>query len=402
MLLSGGVDSAVAMNILVKQNYNVTAFYLKIWLEDELAHLGQCPWEDDYNTCVAVCKHAGNIPLETISLQKEYKDRVISYTIQEARKGRTPNPDIMCNSRVKFGCFYDAIEGRDFDYVASGHYACTSVDNQNDQDTPIKLLRAPDPIKDQSYFLSALTQTQLKRILFPIGNLHKSQVRLLADELDLPNKNRPDSQGLCFLGKVKFDEFLQAYLGNDPGDIIDAENGQIIGRHNGIWFHTIGQRKGIGNFLLPKASSQGPWYVVAKDPQQRLIIASNQYDEDAFSAARSEFYVEDIKWISLSSHDLKALVTYDKNLDNNKMSFRLSMKIRHGPRIVQGTLSLEDESASSGKIVLDAKDGGLAPGQYVAFYLVDSLECLGSGVISEKHWVDFLTKSRQTRIDAVN
>lgn len=196
MLLSGGVDSAVALNILRRQNYNVTAFYLKIWLEDELAHLGQCPWEDDYNVCVEVCKHAGNVPLEAISLQDAYKERVISYTIDEAKRGFTPNPDIMCNSRIKFGCFYDAIADRGFDYVASGHYAQLMKVNGDDDDGKVmKLLRAPDPIKDQSYFLAALRQDQLKRVLFPIGHLQKSEVRALAEEFDLPNKSRPDSQG---------------------------------------------------------------------------------------------------------------------------------------------------------------------------------------------------------------
>ena len=194
MLLSGGVDSAVALNLLLRQNYNVTAFYLKIWLEDELAHLGQCPWEDDYNVCMEVCKHAGGVPLEAISLQNEYKERVISYTINEAKRGFTPNPDIMCNSRIKFGCFYDAIAGRGFDYVASGHYAQLSKESNGNEDV-MKLLRAPDPVKDQSYFLAALRQDQLKRVLFPIGHLQKSEVRSLAEEFDLPNKSRPDSQG---------------------------------------------------------------------------------------------------------------------------------------------------------------------------------------------------------------
>jgi tRNA-specific 2-thiouridylase len=254
MLLSGGVDSSVALNLLHSQGYSVTAFYLKIWLEDELAHLGQCPWEDDYDMCIQVCNQAG-VPLESISLQQEYKETVISYTVAAAQRGRTPNPDIMCNSRVKFGCFYDAIEGRGFDYVASGHYAQLIADDNGAK----QLLRAPDAVKDQSYFLCALKQEQLQRVLFPIGHLEKHEVRQLAQDYDLPNKNRPDSQGLCFLGKVKFDEFLAAYLGESPGDIIDARTGGKIGRHNGVWYHTVGQRKGIGKVLDPKATAKGPW-----------------------------------------------------------------------------------------------------------------------------------------------
>eukprot|EP00979_Chaetoceros_neogracilis_P012819 scaffold3493_cov205-Chaetoceros_neogracile.AAC.2 len=354
MLLSGGVDSSVALNLLVRQGYDVTAFYLKIWLEDELAHLGQCPWEDDYNVCIQICEQAG-VPLESISLQREYKEKVMSYTLNEAKKGRTPNPDIMCNSRVKFGCFYDAISKRDFEFVATGHYAqLVDVENTDGAQNSgwKKLLRAPDPVKDQSYFLAALTQAQLKRVIFPIGQFEKSRVRELAQEFDLPNKNRPDSQGLCFLGKVKFDQFLAEYLGTEPGDIIDAETQEIIGRHRGIWYHTVGQRKGIGKVLDPLATSRGPWYVVAKDTSKRLIIASNQYDEAKFESTRKEFSVEDIQWITNSPPS------------GMHSGVRLTMKIRHGPTIVDGHLSVDVDNVELGKIILDKKDGGLAPGQF--------------------------------------
>ena len=236
MLLSGGVDSSVALNLLKQKGYKVRAFYLKIWLEDELSHLGQCPWEDDWEMCQKVCAQAG-VPLEAVSLQEQYKQKVISYTVAEASKGRTPNPDIMCNSMVKFGCFYDAIAGRDFEYIASGHYARLVTDDDGTK----RLTRAPDDVKDQSYFLSALTQKQLERVLFPIGDYTKVEVRELAQQFDLPNKSRPDSQGLCFLGKVKFDDFLGAYLGEKPGNIVDAKSGDVIGRHRGLWFHTVGQ-----------------------------------------------------------------------------------------------------------------------------------------------------------------
>lgn len=205
-----------------------------------------------------------------------------------------------------------------------------------------------------------------------------SHVCCLTSITDRPNKNRPDSQGLCFLGKVRFDDFLAAYLGNEPGDIIDAETQDVIGRHKGIWFHTVGQRKGIGKVLHPKATSKGPWYVVAKDTSRRLIIASNRYEEEKFESTRREFFVEDIKWI-----------TNSPPCDVSSGAY-LTMKIRHGPSIVNGTLQIEGEKgADMGKVVLDEKDGGLAPGQFVVFY--DGIECLGSAVISERHWLDFLT-----------
>ena len=394
MLLSGGVDSSVALNLLVREGYDVTAFYLKIWLEDELSHLGQCPWEDDYSVCQAVCEQAG-VPLETVSLQNQYRDRVISYTVDEARKGRTPNPDIMCNSRVKFGCFYDAIAGRGFDYVASGHYAqLVEGDEDESGQKQMHLLRAPDPVKDQTYFLCALTQEQLSKVKFPIGSFLKSEVRDLAQQFQLPNRNRPDSQGLCFLGKVKFDEFINAYLGTNPGDIVDATTGRVIGRHNGLWYHTVGQRKGIGKVLNPKETAKGPWYIVAKDQEKNIVIASNEYDQEAFEEARSDFYVEDITWIAGSVPE--RLLQRDGG-DKQWNHGRFTMKIRHGPTMVNGTLTLDeaDPGGRSGNVHLNTKDKGLAPGQYCVFYNVDNDECLGAGVISERHWSKLLLETNQ-------
>ena len=378
LLLSGGVDSSVALHLLLQQDYDVTAFYLKIWLEDELAHLGQCPWEDDYRTCEEVCRQAG-VPLEAISLQQQYHDRVIHHTIHEASHGRTPNPDILCNSRVKFGCFYDAIVDRDFDFVATGHYARLESDPASGL---MRLYRAPDPVKDQSYFLCALKQEQLQKVKFPLGGLLKTQVRELAEQFDLPNKNRPDSQGLCFLGKVKFEDFLGVYLGSRPGPIIDASSGDQLGVHNGIWYHTVGQRKGIGKVLDPKATARGPWYVVAKDPSRDIIFCSNQYDEKTFTAARSQVTVEDIQWVTGSP---------PSNLADGPGRF--TMKIRHGPKLAHGSLDISNTDCTTGDVTLDEKDGGLAPGQYIVFY--DDEECLGGGIISETHWGKFIELTKE-------
>ena len=395
MLLSGGVDSSVALHLLLRQNYNVTAFYLRIWLEDELAHLGECPWEDDLQVCQEVCEHAGNVPLETVSLGKEYRESVVQYTIEEAQRGRTPNPDIMCNSRVKFGCFLDYIEesGMEFDYIASGHYARLEDVTEHDMPTKKRLFRAPDPVKDQSYFLCALTQQQLSKVIFPIGTYQKSEVRELASHFQLPNRNRPDSQGLCFLGKVKFDDFLSSYLGNRPGDVVDALNGEVIGRHNGLWYHTVGQRKGIGKVMFPLATARGPWYVVAKDQSQDIVYVSNRYDEEDFAKARSEFEVEDVRWI-LGGTPTEMIID-DSSENGHWKEVRIDMKIRHGPRIVKGSLLLKDDGLT-GNVCLDIKDGGLAPGQYVVFYRLDTDECLGAGVISEKHWSKYLQDYQET------
>jgi tRNA (5-methylaminomethyl-2-thiouridylate)-methyltransferase len=334
----------------------------------------------------------------------------MDHTLQEAKAGRTPNPDILCNSRIKFGCFLEELNGR-FDHVASGHYAQLKVqsdddDNNNEDDNQHqqqqlprqKLYRAPDPVKDQSYFLCALSQAQLQTLLFPIGHLEKSEVRRLADQFQLPNRNRPDSQGLCFLGKLKFSDFLHANLGEKPGDIIDAVSGVAIGQHKGVWYHTVGQRKGIGKSLFPLATSQGPWYVVAKDPSQNIVYASNQYDEQVFEQARSQVHVEEIHWIAGSPPTISSSSTTTSEEEEGTRQLPLQMKIRHGPRLVNGTLELlslssPDDDPNQGIVRLEQKDGGLAPGQFIVFYKEDG-ECLGGGIISERHWATFLTQAK--------
>jgi tRNA-specific 2-thiouridylase len=388
LLLSGGVDSSVALALLKQsQQYDITAFYLRIWLADELSHLNECPWQEDYRVCEQVCNHL-NVPLETVSLQEEYQNTVLNYTLTQAQNGRTPNPDVLCNSRIKFGCFYDyAIRTRNFDYVASGHYAQV----QHSKDGNVKLLRSPDPIKDQSYFLCTLSQAQLRHVLFPVGQYPKSEIRKLADEtFRLPNRHRRDSQGLCFLGKFKFDEFLSGQLKDRPGDIVDAATGSLLGRHRGIWYHTVGQRKGLGKYLHPHATALGPWYVVAKEPSRNIVYCSNAYDDDQlFAQARRQFTVENLHWIAGQAPERRMEERKNPSDPENSIIYtHFTMKIRHGPKLVTGMLMLEDETSSVGDVILDAKDSGLAPGQYVAFY--DGIECVGAGVISERHWTRFL------------
>jgi len=240
VLLSGGVDSSVALRLLKDQGHDLTAFYLKIWLQDEFSFLGDCPWEEDLKFVKAVCKQ-NNIPLEILSLQNEYWDSVVTYTIAEIKEGRTPNPDMFCNSLIKFGQFYEKIDSS-FDKVASGHYAKVFYD---DKSKKFLLKQSPDPIKDQTYFLAYLTQQQLSRAYFPIGEYDKKQIRKMAESFNLPNKNRKDSQGICFLGQVKFNEFVKRHLGEMVGDIIEADMNKKLGRHNGYYFYTIGQRSGL-------------------------------------------------------------------------------------------------------------------------------------------------------------
>ncbi|MEL6822267.1 MAG: tRNA 2-thiouridine(34) synthase MnmA, partial [Calditrichota bacterium] len=251
MLLSGGVDSSVALRLLKDQGHDVTAFYLKIWLQEEFSFLGECPWEEDLKYARGVCEQA-DVPLEIVSMQDEYWNSVISYTIDEIKAGRTPNPDMFCNNMVKFGQFIDKIDPS-YEKVASGHYARVVEVNGR-----AELRMTPDPIKDQTYFLAYLSQQQLSRALFPIGEYTKAQVRDLAAKYDLPTQDRRDSQGLCFLGQIRFSDFIKEHLGVMKGDLIEIDTGEKMGEHNGYYYYTIGQRQGLG-------LSDGPWYVVQKD-----------------------------------------------------------------------------------------------------------------------------------------
>lgn len=348
VLLSGGVDSSVALRLLQEQGHELTAFYLKIWLEDELAYLGSCPWEEDLAYAQKVCDQV-NVPLEVISLQREYWDRVVAYTIDQVKQGRTPSPDVLCNQEIKFGCFYDKID-KCFEKVATGHYA-----QLEERDGKFILKKAVDPVKDQTYFLSRLTQAQLSRALFPIGHLTKTQVRECAKKFELATQERKDSQGICFLGKIKFSDFVKHHVGIKTGDLIEVETGKKVGTHEGFWFYTIGQRKGLG-------LSGGPWYVVAKDPIKNIVFISSKYFSE--EKQRDMFRVSDLRWIvnSLSCDSIK----HD-----------LNVKIRHGEHMYVCTLELSNNN--SGIVKIEGQDQGIAPGQFAVFY--DGDICLGSGII---------------------
>ncbi len=346
VLLSGGVDSSVVLFKLLEEGYkDITAYYLKIWLEDELDFMGSCPWEEDLSYAQAVCDKAG-IELKTVSLQKEYYDKVVSYVIAELKEGRTPSPDIFCNQRIKFGAFYDHITEK-YDKVATGHYA-QIVQNQ---DGSFSMLRSPDPVKDQTYFLAHLSQEQISKILFPIGGLEKSEVRNLAQKYNLPNKDRKDSQGICFLGKIKYNEFIGHYLGIKEGSIIHRESGKVLGIHNGFWYHTIGQRSGLG-------LSGGPWYVVSKDTKNNMIYVSHQMDDE--NREKRIFRVNDLNWLNK-----KPDTTF------------LKIKLRHGPQIIDCTIDWIDINTI--EISMEKPDKGVAPGQFAIFY--NNVECLGCGRI---------------------
>ncbi len=351
VLVSGGVDSAVALQLLKNQGHTITAFYLKIWLEDELSFLGTCPWQQDLEYVQKTCAQL-NVPLEIISLQEAYHKKVVAYTIAEVKAGRTPNPDVLCNTLIKFGAFYDSA-GHQFEKIATGHYAW--VEEQNNS---FILSRSADEFKDQTYFLSQLTKEQLTRVLFPIGQYTKEQIRSLAHEYDLPSKDRKDSQGLCFLGTIKFREFIAHHVGTKEGSLIEFETGKEVGKHQGCWFYTTGQRQGIG-------LSHGPWYVVAKDFEKNIVFISNKYHET--DKIRNKFLINSGNW-------------FIDNFEKYVLSMEqpLLVKTRHGEFLHECTL----EHTPKGTIVtLKERDQGIAPGQFAVFY--DGKRCLGSAPITQ-------------------
>jgi len=346
VLTSGGVDSSVALSLLAeKGSHELCAYYLKIWLEDELAFLGSCPWEEDLRYVREICDDLA-IPLEIVPLQREYYDRVVSITVAELEAGRTPSPDVLCNRIVKFGAFADHIDST-FDFIASGHHA--RVDHSR---TPPRLLKGVDPVKDQTYFLCQLAREQLARCLFPIGHLTKAEVRAEAQRFELPNRDRPDSQGICFLGRVPYDAFVEHHLGHRPGVIRDSDTGAKLGHHRGFWFHTIGQRKGLG-------LSGGPWYVVGKKQEiNELLVTHADNLDDHFL---DSFSVTAPHWIA--SPPKKEC---------------LGLRIRHGERVQQCRIATRHDGGL--EVRMEEAESGIAAGQYAVFY--DGDECLGGGVIS--------------------
>ncbi|VFQ68717.1 unnamed protein product [Cuscuta campestris] len=359
VLVSGGVDSSVALRLLHAAGHSCTAFYLKIWFQEDFENFwSECPWEEDLKYVKAVCDQV-DVPLHVVHLTDEYWKNVVSYIIDEYRSGRTPNPDVLCNTRIKFGAFMDSVSKMEFDFVASGHYAKIVHADANQPHKPSALQLSKDMVKDQTYFLSHLSQSQLKRLLFPLGCIPKEEVRRLAKSFDLPNQDRKDSQGICFLGKIKFSEFVARHIGEAEGILLEAETGDYLGKHRGFWFYTIGQRQGL---RLPG----GPWYVVEKDTKYNVVFVSRNYY--SVDKKRCRFRVGSLKWLSGS---------YPTHTN------QLQCKVRHGPTFYNCSLAMEvdGDGQEVGVVQLSQDDQGLAAGQFTAFY--DRTTCLGSGVILE-------------------
>ena len=353
VLLSGGVDSSVVVYELARLGLHPDCFYIKIGPEEDEAW--DCSSEEDLEMSTAVARRYG-CRLEVIDCHREYWDQVTRYTMEKVRAGFTPNPDVMCNRLIKFGAFHEK-RGHNYDLIATGHYATTEeepVVGGLPADSLKWLCTSPDPVKDQTDFLAQIYDWQLEKALFPIGHMMKEEVREIAEREHLVNAKRKDSQGICFLGKINYNDYLRRYLGELPGDVVELETGKIIGHHKGHWFHTIGQRKGMG-------LGGGPWFVVKKDILQNIIYVSHGYDPE--TAYKQNF-------------PIMAFHSINRQLPPTD----ITLKIRHTPEFLPATL----EPQGDGRYLVHAAQPihGVAPGQFCVIYDNRHHRCYGSGEIT--------------------
>jgi len=344
VLLSGGVDSSVVVHQLCEKGHRPTLFYIHIGKDQ--ANDPDCSAEEDIQISKLIARKY-NLSFEVIDLHQQYWDKVVSYVIDKARRGLTPNPDVMCNKLIKFGCFED-VAGYQFGKTATGHYATIrTLDNKTWLGT------ARDPVKDQTDFLSQITNIQLSKLMFPIGALMKEEVRHIATSAKLPSAYRKDSQGICFLGKINYNDLLRRYLGEKEGSLIEQETGKKIGTHKGYWFHTVGQRKGLG---LPG----GPWYVVDKDINQNIIYISHGNNQSVY---KDKFKLHDFHFIS-------------GNPGFSAQPAEITFKIRHTSGFIPGQIWLQNN-----EYVVKSYSGihGVAPGQFGVIYDKEAQICYGSG-----------------------
>ena len=371
VLLSGGVDSSVVVYEFAKLGLHPDCFYIKIGPEDDKEW--DCSSEEDLEMATAVA-HKYGCNLEVIDCHREYWDQVTRYTMEKVRAGFTPNPDVMCNRLIKFGAF-DEKRGHDYALIATGHYAQTEIDEAGRK----WLVTSPDPVKDQTDFLAQIYDWQLRKAIFPIGHYVKDEVRQIAEREHLVNAKRKDSQGICFLGKINYNDYIRRYLGENPGDVIELETGRRIGSHRGLWFHTIGQRKGMG-------FSGGPWFVVKKDVPHNILYVSHGYNPA--TAYKTDFPIHDIHWLTVAvvrqAHqpitvpEPAALSTVPEPVEG--LSTDITFKIRHTPEYIPGTL----EQTSPDTYIIHSKTPihGVAPGQFCVIYDQAHHRCLGSAEIT--------------------
>lgn len=383
--LSGGVDSSVSAYLLLEQGYEVIGIYMRNWNDDSVTIDNECPWIEDSNDALIVAQSLG-IPFQTIDLSEQYKARIVDYMFAEYQAGRTPNPDVLCNREIKFDVFLQTALALGADFVATGHY-CQKDSFEQDGKTIYRLLAGADGNKDQSYFLCQLNQEQLSRALFPIGHLQKSEVRHIAKEQGLITAEKKDSQGLCFVGKVKLPTFLQQQLQPKKGDIIEIaadspvfkreatndlaaltapyvlsrKNGKVLGQHDGAHYFTIGQRRGVG----AGGGTAEPVFVIGTDTHENIVYVGCGQQHPGLHRKGLFVPTADVHWIRT---DLQMRIGEQRDY---------LLRIRYRQPLTPATLYCRTEGIY---IIFREEQRGVTPGQFAAWY--EGNELIGSGVIS--------------------
>lgn len=352
--MSGGVDSSVSAYLLLQQGYQVEGLFMKNWEEDDNDEY--CSAAEDMADAQAVCDKLG-IKLHKVNFAAEYWDNVFEYFLAEYKAGRTPNPDIMCNKEIKFKAFLEfAAEALGADYIATGHYV-----RRRYQDGHWQMLRGLDHNKDQSYFLYTLAEQHIAQTLFPVGDLEKPAVRAIAEQQGLVTHDKKDSTGICFIGERKFKDFLQQYLPAQPGDIVSIDDGKIIGRHEGLMYHTLGQRKGLGIGGL-RDGGDDPWYVVGKDLTLNRLLVAQGHDHPALLS--SGLIASQLHWVDRTGP---------------QQICRLTVKTRYRQHDIPCTVTPRSDGRL--QVTFDSPQKAVTPGQSAVFYLDEV--CLGGGIIDE-------------------
>lgn len=354
--MSGGVDSSVSALLLKEQGYDVVGVFMKNW--DDTDDSGVCTATEDFEDVKRVADKIG-IPYYSINFEKEYWNKVFEYFLSGYKRGRTPNPDIMCNKEIKFKSFLDFAMKLDADYIAMGHYAKTVTDENG----VVHMMRPKDGNKDQTYFLSQVTQEQLKKAIFPLADLSKPQVRMIAEQAGLATAKKKDSTGICFIGERNFKNFLSEFLPAMGGNIVTSD-GRIVGKHSGLMYYTIGQRSGLG--LGGNQSSCAPWFVVGKNLQKNELIVEQGYDSDLLYAS------------SLDASE----VSFFTGLPSNDTTIHCTAKFRYRQPDVAVTVNYNKDN-NTVHVEFDELARAVTPGQAIVFY--DGEECLGGAIIDKAY-----------------
>ncbi|MCA9352632.1 tRNA 2-thiouridine(34) synthase MnmA [Patescibacteria group bacterium] len=348
--VSGGVDSSVSLALLKDQGYEVVGVFIRTWQPDWIT----CTWREERRDAMRVCAHL-NVPFVELDLEQAYKEGVVDYMIREYQAGRTPNPDVMCNREVKFGGFLEWALAHGAEYVATGHY----VARRDNEDGSVTMLQGNDPMKDQSYFLWMLKQEDLQHILFPLGDMSKTEVRKLAQRYRLPTATKKDSQGICFIGDIDMKDFLRHYIDEQPGNVVDVA-GHVIGTHNGTCFYTIGERHGFVIDKEHKGTHDRPYYIIDKDIQKNLIVVSQ----------------------NTTLPHIDTIVRLTDVIDNRsvlKEGMELDAQIRYRGEIKRVTIQTYNKEKGTAMLSFSVPDVTIARGQSLVFY--KGRECLGGGII---------------------